>query len=52
MAHLDPLGISTGDPASSGEWHGGLRAFASEAVIREHVRFGMSYQNLSRIAIE
>ncbi|CAG9560268.1 unnamed protein product [Danaus chrysippus] len=41
VARLDPLGISTGDPVSSGDWHGGLRAFASEAVIRQHVRFGM-----------
>ncbi|VVC92900.1 unnamed protein product [Leptidea sinapis] len=39
VAHLDPLGISTGDPISSGDWHGGLRAFANEAVIRQHVRF-------------
>ncbi|XP_073951153.1 oxoglutarate dehydrogenase Nc73EF isoform X4 [Choristoneura fumiferana] len=39
VAHLDPLGISTGDPVSSGDWHGGLRGFASEAVVRQHVRF-------------
>ncbi|XP_023951248.2 2-oxoglutarate dehydrogenase complex component E1 isoform X1 [Bicyclus anynana] len=39
VARLDPLGISTGDPSSSGDWHGGLRAFASEVVIRQHVRF-------------
>ncbi|KAI8428549.1 hypothetical protein MSG28_007312 [Choristoneura fumiferana] len=36
VAHLDPLGISTGDPVSSGDWHGGLRGFASEAVVRQH----------------
>ncbi|CAK1553529.1 unnamed protein product [Leptosia nina] len=39
VANLDPLGITTGDPVSSGDWHGGLRAFANEAVIRQHVRF-------------
>ncbi|CAH2992068.1 unnamed protein product [Chilo suppressalis] len=39
VAQLDPLGITTGDPTSSGDWHGGLRAFANEAVIRQHVRF-------------
>ncbi|XP_037299470.1 2-oxoglutarate dehydrogenase, mitochondrial isoform X1 [Manduca sexta] len=39
VAQLDPLGISTGDPVSSGDWHGGMRAFANEAVIRQHVRF-------------
>ncbi|KAF9814051.1 hypothetical protein SFRURICE_004398 [Spodoptera frugiperda] len=39
VAHLDPLGIAVGDPISSNEWHGGLRAFANEAVIRQHVRF-------------
>lgn len=49
VARLDPLGIAIGDPISSGEWHGGLRAFASEAVIRQHVRFGMINE---RIAIE
>ncbi|KAI8428552.1 hypothetical protein MSG28_007312 [Choristoneura fumiferana] len=38
VAHLDPLGISTGDPVSSGDWHGGLRGFASEAVVRQHIR--------------
>lgn len=42
MAQLDPLGIATGDPISSGDWHGGMRAFANEAVIRQHVRFGMN----------
>ncbi|XP_037874726.1 2-oxoglutarate dehydrogenase complex component E1 isoform X1 [Bombyx mori] len=39
VAQLDPLGISTGDPVSSADWHGGMRAFANEAVIRQHVRF-------------
>ncbi|KOB77372.1 putative 2-oxoglutarate dehydrogenase e1 subunit, partial [Operophtera brumata] len=38
VAQLDPLGISVGDPVSSGDWHGGMRAFANEAVIRQHIR--------------
>ncbi|XP_039748793.1 2-oxoglutarate dehydrogenase, mitochondrial isoform X4 [Pararge aegeria] len=37
VARLDPLGISTGDPSSSGDWHGGLRAFASEVIRGHHI---------------
>ncbi|CAG9785174.1 unnamed protein product [Diatraea saccharalis] len=50
--NFDPLGIATGDPTSSGEWHGGLRAFANEAVIRQHVRFGMKHSTKIYIAID